>query len=328
MPIGRTGFHHPVVMSLLTAATLVTVLWFILKEERKQKKERKDVPRKPRTMLIPKLSRRDDRSERLYDDEDDFETVVLEEWVDKYDGPSGAYTRRATFVPTESQSCPNLGQPRRPAAQQPRPRQPSRRPPLRSDPIAIRSATSVFGDAGFFAALRDMGQVYGEVHCAGDRSIVHRTESAEIPRAGKVQVHTSRRVEEEDIFYDVPGLSMWKIEEEEIFYDVIGLPMKLPEAEDTFYDAPGAPMWLPDVRPLSPVRGQQPVLVPVLEQRPLAALPRAVIPPAIIELMFAIQVLIFIFAHSQGGALRILVEPVQVMANRITQLIRRGPFYR
>ncbi|XP_078658484.1 uncharacterized protein LOC144903883 [Branchiostoma floridae x Branchiostoma belcheri] len=281
-------------------------------------------------MLIPKLSRRDDRSERLYHDEDDFETVVLEEWVDKYDGPSGAYTRRATFVPTESQSCPNLGQPRRPAAQQPRPRQPSRRPPLKSDPIAIRSATSVFGDAGFFAALRDMGEVYAEVHCAGDRSIVHRTESAEFPSAGKVQVHTSRRVEEEDIFYDVPGLPMWKMEKEkeEIFYDAVGLPMKLPEAEDTFYDAPGAPMWLPDVRPLSPVRGQQPVLVPVLEQRPLAALPRAVIPPAIIELMFAIQVLIFIFAHSQGGALRILVEPVQVMANRITQLLRRGPFYR
>ncbi|XP_078657440.1 uncharacterized protein LOC144903314 [Branchiostoma floridae x Branchiostoma belcheri] len=278
-------------------------------------------------MLIPKLSRRDDRSDRLYDDDDDFEIVVLEEWVDKYDGPSGAYTRRATFVPTESQSCPNLGQPRRPAAQQPRPRQPSRRPPRKSDPIAIRSATSVFGGAGFFAALRDMGEVYGEVHCAGDRSIVHRTESAEFPRAGKVQVGDNSRLEKEEEFYDVPGLSMWNMEEE-IFYDAIGLPMKLPEAEDTFYDAPGAPMWLPDVRPLSPVRGQQPVLVPVLEQRPLAALPRDVIPPAIIELMFAIQVLMFIFAHSQGGALRILVEPVQVMANRITQLLRRGPFYR
>ncbi|KAI8509890.1 hypothetical protein Bbelb_123180 [Branchiostoma belcheri] len=302
MPIGRTGFHHPVVMSLLTAATL--------------------------DYVDPKTFRRDDRSERMYDDDDDFETVVVEEWVDKYDGPSGAYTHRATFVPTESQSCPNLGQPRRPAAQQPRPRQPSRRPPRKADPIAIRSATSVFGDAGFFAALRDMGEVYGEVHCAGDRSIVHRTESAEFPRAGKVQVGDNSRLEKEEEFYDVPGLSMWNMEEEDIFYDAIGLPMKLPEAEDTFYDAPGAPMWLPDVRPLSPVRGQQPVLVPVLEQRPLAALPRAVIPPAIIELMFAIQVLIFIFAHSQGGSLRILVEPVQVMANRITQLMRRGPFYR
>ncbi|KAI8509887.1 hypothetical protein Bbelb_123150 [Branchiostoma belcheri] len=301
MPIGRTGFHHPVVMSLLTAATLVTVLWFILKEERKQKQKRKDVPRKPRTMLIPKLSHRDNRSELLYVDDDDFETVVVEEWVDN----------RAARQP----SSPD------PASL------PAVRPLLKSDPIAIRSATSVFGDAGFFAALRDMGEVYGEVHCAGDRSIVHRTESAEFPRAGRVQVHTSRRVEEEDIFYDVPGLSMWKIEKEEIFHDAIGLPM-MSEAEDTFYDAPGAPMWLPDVRPLSPVRGQQPVLVPVLEQRPLAALPRDVIPPAIIELMFAIQVLIFIFAHSQGGALRILVEPVQVMANRITQLIRRGPFYR
>eukprot|EP00058_Branchiostoma_floridae_P018777 XP_002604266.1 hypothetical protein BRAFLDRAFT_125238 [Branchiostoma floridae] len=195
MPLRGPGFNQPVTTAVLSVAAVAYMLWILFSEdtektEKKSEKKTEDVPRprEPRTILLPKLSLRDFRNdEYLYGEEGEYETIVLEEWVDKYDGPSSAYSRRP--FPTESQSWPTVAPPYRPAAPQPRSRKPDRRPPGKFGPSTTRSNCSIFGDGGLFSAIRGMGDFNREKPAAA--TIVHRGESAEflrLVRAAKIKV--------------------------------------------------------------------------------------------------------------------------------------------
>ncbi|XP_035665800.1 uncharacterized protein LOC118409037 [Branchiostoma floridae] len=195
MPLRGPGFNQPVTTAVLSVAAVAYMLWILFAEdtektEKKSEKKTEDVPRprEPRTILLPKLSLRDFRNdEYLYGEEGEYETIVLEEWVDKYDGPSSAYSRRP--FPTESHSWPTVAPPYRPAVPQPRSRKPDRRPPGKCGPSAIGSNCSIFGDGDLFSAIRGMGDFDREKPAAA--TIVHRGESAEflrLVRAAKIKV--------------------------------------------------------------------------------------------------------------------------------------------
>ncbi|XP_078575978.1 uncharacterized protein LOC144861819 isoform X2 [Branchiostoma floridae x Branchiostoma japonicum] len=193
MPLRGPGFNQPVTTAVLSVAAVAYMLWILFAEEKTEKKSEKkteDVPRprEPRTILLPKLSLRDFRNdEYLYGEEGEYETIVLEEWVDKYDGPSSAYSRRP--FPTESHSWPTVAPPYRPAAPKSRSRKPDRRPSGKFGPSAIGSTSSIFGDGGLFSAIRGMGDFDREKPAAA--AIVHRAESAEFlrrVRAAKIKV--------------------------------------------------------------------------------------------------------------------------------------------
>ncbi|XP_078575981.1 uncharacterized protein LOC144861820 isoform X2 [Branchiostoma floridae x Branchiostoma japonicum] len=193
MPLRGPGFNQPVTTAVLSVAAVAYMLWILFAEEKTEKKSEKkteDVPRprEPRTILLPKLSLRDFRNdEYLYGEEGEYETIVLEEWVDKYDGPSSAYSRRP--FPTESHSWPTVAPPYRPAAPKPRSRKPDRRPSGKFGPSAIGSTSSIFGDGDLFSAIRGMGDFDREKPAAA--AIVHRAESAEFlrrVRAAKIKV--------------------------------------------------------------------------------------------------------------------------------------------
>ncbi|XP_078575973.1 uncharacterized protein LOC144861815 isoform X2 [Branchiostoma floridae x Branchiostoma japonicum] len=192
MPLRGPGFNQPVTTAVLSVAAVAYMLWILFAEEETEKKSEKkteDVPRprEPRTILLPKLSLRDfQNDEFLYGEDREYETIVLEEWVDKYDGPSSAYSRRP--FPTESHSWPTVAPPYRPAAPQPRSRKPDRRPPVKG-PSTTRSTCSIFGDGDLFSAIRGMGDFDREKPAAA--TIVHRAESAEflrLVRAAKIKV--------------------------------------------------------------------------------------------------------------------------------------------
>ncbi|XP_066272465.1 uncharacterized protein [Branchiostoma lanceolatum] len=223
MPFRGTGFIQPLPMALLAAATVATMLWIVFTDDKKKAKKTKDAsrPRSPRTMMFPKVSFRDFANDsKVYCEEEDFEVIVLEKWVDKYDGPSSAYCR----FPTESLVRTTVAESYRPAARQHRPRHPDRRPPMKFDPIATRS--SIFGgDAGFFASTQAMGDFYREKPA----TIVHRADSAEfMKRAAKYEAGENSRHSEEDEYVDAPGLPL------PLFHDARGVPMSL--GGDTFYD--------------------------------------------------------------------------------------------
>ncbi|XP_078575980.1 uncharacterized protein LOC144861820 isoform X1 [Branchiostoma floridae x Branchiostoma japonicum] len=195
MPLRGPGFNQPVTTAVLSVAAVAYMLWILFAEdtektEKKSEKKTEDVPRprEPRTILLPKLSLRDFRNdEYLYGEEGEYETIVLEEWVDKYDGPSSAYSRRP--FPTESHSWPTVAPPYRPAAPKPRSRKPDRRPSGKFGPSAIGSTSSIFGDGDLFSAIRGMGDFDREKPAAA--AIVHRAESAEFlrrVRAAKIKV--------------------------------------------------------------------------------------------------------------------------------------------
>ncbi|XP_078575745.1 uncharacterized protein LOC144861649 [Branchiostoma floridae x Branchiostoma japonicum] len=195
MPLRGPGFNQPVTTAVLSVAAVAYMLWILFAEdtektEKKSEKKTEDVPRprEPRTILLPKLSLRDFQNDAfLYGEDGEYETIVLEEWVDKYDGPSSAYSRRP--FPTESQSWPTVAQSYRPAAPQPRSRKPDRRPPGKFGPSTTRSNCSIFGDGGLFSAIRGMGDFNREKPAAA--AIVHRGESAEflrLVRAAKIKV--------------------------------------------------------------------------------------------------------------------------------------------
>ncbi|CAH1253268.1 Hypp1129 [Branchiostoma lanceolatum] len=226
MPFRGTGFIQPLPMALLTAATAATMLWIVFTDDKKNEKKTKDAsrPRSPRTMMFPKVSFRDFANDsKVYCEEEDFEVIVLEKWVDKYDGPSSAYSR--TRFPTESHDRPMVAESYSPAARQHRPRQPVRRPPVKFDPVAVRSTSSIFGDAGFFASTQAMGDFYREKPA----TIVHRADSAEfMKRAAKDEAGDNSRHSEEDEYVDAPGLPLL------LFHDARGVPMSL--GGDTFYD--------------------------------------------------------------------------------------------
>eukprot|EP00058_Branchiostoma_floridae_P015929 XP_002601417.1 hypothetical protein BRAFLDRAFT_81280 [Branchiostoma floridae] len=195
MPLRGPGFNQPVTTAVLSVAAVAYMLWILFAEdtgetEKKSEKKTEDVlrPREPRTILLPKLSLRDFQNDAfLYGEDGEYETIVLEEWVDKYDGPSSAYSRRP--FPTESHSWPMVAQSYRPAAPQPRSRKPDRRPPGKFGPSTTRSTCSIFGDGGLFSAIRGMGDFNREKPAAA--AIVHRGESAEflrLVRAAKIKV--------------------------------------------------------------------------------------------------------------------------------------------
>ncbi|XP_066272460.1 uncharacterized protein [Branchiostoma lanceolatum] len=226
MPFRGTGFIQPLPMALLTAATVATMLWIVFTDDKKKAKKTKDAsrPRSPRTMMFPKVSFRDFANDsKVYCEEEDFEVIVLEKWVDKYDGPSSAYSR--TRFPTESHDRPMIAESYSPAARQHHPRQPVRRPPVKFDPVAVRRTSSIFGDAGFFASTQAMGDFYREKPA----TIVHRADSAEfMKRAAKDEAGENSRHSEEDEYVDAPGLPLL------LFHDARGVPMSL--GGDTFYD--------------------------------------------------------------------------------------------
>ncbi|XP_066272461.1 uncharacterized protein [Branchiostoma lanceolatum] len=223
MPFRGTGFIQPLPMALLTAVTVATMLWIVFTDDKKKAKKTKDVsrPRSPRTMMFPKVSFRDFANDsKVYCEEEDFEVIVLEKWVDKYDGPSSAYSR--TRFPTESHDRPMIAESYSPAARQHRPDQPDRRPPMKFDPVATRS--SIFGDAGFFASTQAMGDFYREKPA----TIVHRADSAEFLKRTKGEAGDNSRHSEEEEYVDTPGLPL------PLFHDARGVPMSL--GGDTFYD--------------------------------------------------------------------------------------------
>ncbi|CAH1243898.1 Hypp7159 [Branchiostoma lanceolatum] len=213
------------------------MLWVVFTDDKKNAKKTKDAsrPRSPRTMMFPKVSFRDFADDaKVYHEKEDFEVIVLEKWVDKYDGPSSAYSRPR--LPTESRSWPTapVAHPYRPAARQHRPRQPDRRPPVKFGPVAT---SSIFGDAGFFASTEAMGDVYRDK--VVDRTIVHRADSAEFLRRAESEAKVeagdnSRHSEsEKQEYYDAPGVPLWLMED--LYHDARGTPM-MSLTGDTFYD--------------------------------------------------------------------------------------------
>ncbi|XP_066299096.1 uncharacterized protein [Branchiostoma lanceolatum] len=227
-------------MALLATATVATMLWVVFTDDKKNAKKTKDAsrPRSPRTMMFPKVSFRDFADDaKVYHEKEDFEVIVLEKWVDKYDGPSSAYSRPR--FPTESRSWPTtpVAQPYRPAARQHRPRQPDRRLPVKFNPVATRGTGSIFGDAGFFASTEAMGDVYRDK--VVDRTIVHRADSAEFLRRAESEAKVeagdnSRHSEsEKQEYYDAPGVPLWMLED--LYHDARGVPM-MSLTGDTFYD--------------------------------------------------------------------------------------------
>ncbi|XP_078576089.1 uncharacterized protein LOC144861872 isoform X2 [Branchiostoma floridae x Branchiostoma japonicum] len=251
MPLRGPGFNQPVTTAVLSVAAVATMLWLLFAEEDEEKKSEKktDRPREPRTILLPKLSFRDFRNDVfMYGEDGEYEIIVLEEWVDKYDGPSSAYSRRS--FPTESQSWPTVAQSYRPAAPQPRPRQPDRRPPGKFGPSAVVSTYSIFGDGGLFSDITGMGDFHREKPAVA--TIVHRAESAEFLRrvravkikieAGDISRHSAEKDED-----DASGLSWREVKEEEflkrIARDVLVANSRHSEETDEEYcDAPLLPL--------------------------------------------------------------------------------------
>ncbi|CAH1243897.1 Hypp7158 [Branchiostoma lanceolatum] len=239
MPFRGTGFVQPLPMALLAAATVATMLWVVFTDDKKSAKKTKDAsrPRSPRTMMFPKVSFRDFADDaKVYHEKEDFDVIVLEKWVDKYDGPSSAYSRPR--LPTESRSWPTapVAPTYRPAARQHQPRQPDRRLPVKFDPV---TTSSIFGDAGFFASTEAMGDVYRDK--VVDRTIVHRADSAEFLRRAESEAKgeaggNSRHSESEtQEYYDAPGVPLWMLEDNLLYHDARGTPM-MSLTGDTFYD--------------------------------------------------------------------------------------------
>ncbi|XP_035698226.1 uncharacterized protein LOC118431230 isoform X2 [Branchiostoma floridae] len=251
MPLRGPGFNQPVTTAVLSVAAVATMLWLLFSEEGEEKKSEKKThrPREPRTIMLPKLSFRDFRNDVfLYGEDGEYEVIVLEEWVDKYDGPSSAYSRRS--FPTESRSWPTVAQSYRPAAPQPRPRQPDRRPPGKFGLGAIGSTYSIFGDEGLFSDITGMGDFHREKPAAD--TIVHRVESAEFlrrVRAAKIKIEAgdiSRHSAEKDED-DASGPSWREVKEEEFLKraarDVVDANSRHSEETDEEYcDAPGLPL--------------------------------------------------------------------------------------
>ncbi|CAH1253269.1 Hypp1130 [Branchiostoma lanceolatum] len=327
MPFRGTGFIQPLPMALLTAATVATMLWIVFTDDKKNEKKTKDAsrPRSPRTMMFPKVSFRDFANDsKVYCEEEDFEVIVLEKWVDKYDGPSSAYSR--TRFPTESHDRPMVAESYSPAARQHRPRQPVRRPPVKFDPVAVRRTSSIFGDAGFFASTQAMGDFYREKPA----TIVHRADSAEFMKRTKDEAGDNSRHSEEDEYVDAPGLPLL------LFHDARGVPMSLGrdtyDGEDNeFYDSEGLSLekleeileWLDedddhpffdalDV-PHSSFQGQQ--LGPVQElQRPhvlLMAVLISMLNEYSVSACSFVNLLLFSLGQSLGGARKTVVSALE-----------------
>eukprot|EP00058_Branchiostoma_floridae_P017030 XP_002602518.1 hypothetical protein BRAFLDRAFT_93825 [Branchiostoma floridae] len=255
MPLRGPGFNQPITTAVLSVAAVATMLWLLFSEdtegEEKKSEKKTDRPREPRTILLPKLSFRDFRNDVfMYGEDGEYEVIVLEEWVDKYDGPSSAYSRRS--FPTESQSWPTVAQSYRPAAPQSRPRQPDRRPPGKFGLGDIGSTYSIFGDGGLFSDITGMGDFRREKPAVA--TIVHRAESAEFLRrvraakikieAGDISRHSAEKDEE---YFDASWPSWREVKEEEFLKraarGVVGANSRHSEETDEEYcDAPGLPL--------------------------------------------------------------------------------------